>query len=482
MTSSIRKFDNFADFPGQINTETMNYEYPKLFKYTDKGQLREWTIYIRLIKKDSKNISITKKQNWDMMAETQIEIKGEYLNDDHVMNDGILSQVWSETGVVDMKISRHAANYPKIKNKGRANERGVFHTALVFSRSKYLKKIDEGYRIKANIGKTIKVKEKMYKPMLALKYEDFENKIKYPVYIQPKLDGVRWVIFLNLKGLDLDDVTYENVIIYSRQQKEYPYNKHNNNIRKALLRSLKNYYDIEKKESLYLDGESYGHGTSLQDINSVSKASKGKSKKNKKDIKIIKFHFYDAFYPSFKDEQFLERYEILEEAYGGMNDDEKKYVELVDTLFVETKKEQTNLFRQYTAKKYEGIMIRSPEGVYKKHLTSKSSALRSKQLLKRKKVMQDEFEVVGYTEGTRGKDVGAIIWVCLAGEKTFNVTPTGDWATHKERYRIFAECEKNNGQGFIDKYQGRMLTVEYRSMSKDGVPQHAKAIIFRDYL
>ena len=32
-------------------------------------------------------------------------------------------------------------------------------------------------------------------------------------------------------------------------------------------------------------------------------------------------------------------------------------------------------------------------------------------VLKRKPIYTDEFEVIGYTQGKKGKDVGAIVWI-----------------------------------------------------------------------
>jgi len=34
------------------------------------------------------------------------------------------------------------------------------------------------------------------------------------------------------------------------------------------------------------------------------------------------------------------------------------------------------------------------------------------EILKLKPIYDDEFEVIGYTEGSKGKDVGCVIWIC----------------------------------------------------------------------
>ncbi len=88
----------------------------------------------------------------------------------------------------------------------------------------------------------------------------------------------------------------------------------------------------------------------------------------------------------------------------------------------------------------------------------------------------DEYEVVGYAEGSKGKDKGAILWVCQTQDgDQFHVTPKD--MTYAERYDLFHDAVDN----FEEKYLGRMLTVEYEDLSKDGIPLRAKALTFRDY-
>ena len=57
----------------------------------------------------------------------------------------------------------------------------------------------------------------MYFPMLAKQYKDGIKHINFPVYVQPKLDGVRCLIFLKKK-----DGGEENVIAYTRTKKIFP--------------------------------------------------------------------------------------------------------------------------------------------------------------------------------------------------------------------------------------------------------------------
>jgi hypothetical protein len=97
-------------------------------------------------------------------------------------------------------------------------------------------------------------------------------------------------------------------------------------------------------------------------------------------------------------------------------------------------------------------------------------------LVKLKQCFSDEFKIIGYTEGSRGKDKGAIIWVCETADNVeFNVTPKD--ITYEQRKELFLDAEEN----FDKKYKHKMLTVDYEALSKNGVPLRAKAVVIRDY-
>jgi ATP-dependent DNA ligase len=302
--------------------------------------------------------------------------------------------------------------------------------------------------------------------MLARNYKDVKV-MEYPVYVQPKLDGLRCLAYLD-KNPDEHSVYYHDVVLYSRQKKEYPENASTEAIKKSLLNILKDNYDEKNEESLYLDGELYKHGKSLQKLSSATRGTVKASKDTEE------YHVYDMFYPSYDKNPFSERTESLKQIYNTLDDETKKSVKLVPTHIAQNKADNDKLYHKYLDDNYEGIMLRNPAGKYAKSATKKSSALRSKDLLKRKEVFDDEFEVVAFTQGNMGKDVGALIWICCTADNSeFNVVPN---MPLEERYTLFKDCKKN----FENKYNGRMLTVEYRALSLDNVPQHAKGIIFRN--
>jgi ATP-dependent DNA ligase len=468
MSADKRTFVDFATaFPGSIDTDRNMYVFPTLYKTANTGKVREWTIYIRLIKKDSVNKTETKKQNWELMHEIEVPIKSLYLEETLKAPHGIIAEMWTESGISSMKISRSAATYIESKNVGKKNERNALQQALVTARGKYLKKIDEGSTLNLDTVTDVAVSNptSRFYPMLAQKYEKLYAKIDFKdLFIQVKLDGNRCVAFLD----NIKSPTYKNVILYSRQLKDWPHSPPNDLVRKSLLQMLIDAYDNERMESIYLDGELYRHDLPLQEINSIVRG-KGDAGEN------IEYHVYDHFYPHYEKEGFAERNRTLKTLFDSFT--KEQYIKLVKTTEIHSEKECDEIYKDALAKKYEGIMIRTANGPYEKSMVKKSEQLRSKHLIKRKETYDEEFEVVGYTEGKSGKEKGMIVWRCKAKNKngdTFNVVPN---LSHKERYEIFKECEKK----FAEKYEGRLLKVEFRGLSNKNIPLQAKAIEFRDY-
>ncbi len=76
------------------------------------------------------------------------------------------------------------------KNVGRANATTDKEQAMLEAVAKRTKKLESGYF--ENI-KHIN-KQQYFEPMLASKWEDSKDKIQYPIFSQPKLDGIRCIV------------------------------------------------------------------------------------------------------------------------------------------------------------------------------------------------------------------------------------------------------------------------------------------------
>lgn len=485
MSASKRDFTDFNNFPGKINNGNGLYEFPTLRHKDAAGRIRIWNIFIRLVKDDNRQSTI----DWNLLSENQIPIKNSYLHIGNNYEDlphSVIAEVWTETGVegFGFKITRNIPTYfDKVSFKGQINQRNIFQNALIKARADYIKRSERGGSDNKSGNKKNTNTNVMYFPMLAKAWKDGNKHIKYPCYIQPKLDGVRCLTYIERKNGDIN-----NVIMYTRTKKHFPNVEY---LQEILLPFLKNLFDDSEKpyQSIYLDGELYKHGQKLQDI---SGRSRNEEKTNMDDFdldNINEYHIYDCFYPECLDLTFSERKQHLDDLYDEIKNstiDDYEYlpkgivasdiIKPVHCDIVNNLSDANKLFEKYTKLDYEGIMFRNMSGVYLANSTKTGSFMRSNDLVKMKQKFSDEYEVVGYTEGKRGKDKGAIIWICKTkNNERFNVTPKN--ITYEERKELFINAENN----FEKKYLGRMITVEYEDLSKKNVPQRAKALTFRDY-
>lgn len=246
--------------------------------------------------------------------------------------------------------------------------------------------------------------------------------------------------------------------------------------------------------ALYLDGESYKHGKSLPWISGASRsAQRGEE---------LEYWVYDCFFPRLAElgcdvpSAFRQRYlDVLFLVWGEKRlrlpagGGSAKVVRLPNHAAADEAAVYA-LARQFLADGFEGAIVRKNDRGYRYGKNNYHSS----NLLKIKPLYDAEFAVVGYSQGARGKDVGAVIWECVVPaaqavtgkDERFSVVPKLPLET---RYRIF----RNLGQAvpgadgrpttrFERDFLGRPLTVEYPELSaKTGVPTQAKAVAFRTY-
>ena len=475
MDTEKRDFSNFSDkksFPGKIDSTTGEYHFPALFHTDSNDNIRKWEIKIRLIKGTSKKYGI----DWDLLKDDVVPITKKYFEGTE-LPEGTISQVWVESGVIDGKQTRHAPSYPEEKNVGKSNKRNVFEQALVDARTLYLKKIENGLEIekdfkKKKTPKKETVQNTKYFPMLVRKYDDEKKHLEYPLYVQPKLDGSRCITFLNKNPKKKP--TIDNVIMYSRQKKDF---SGFDEMKKELLPALIDMWDFDNNESVYIDGELYKHGLSLQ---TISGAVRNPNRDEMEEYKGIQYWIFDAFYPHYLDWEFKDRLNIVDDIFDSLG--HPINIIKVPTHIAKSEAEQEKLYKQYLKKKYEGVILKNASNLYLTHPAKNSMLIRSKYVLKRKMTYADEFEVVDFDEGKKGKDKGAIIWILKTHDtdKQFNATPKN--TTYEERYKLYKEAITDNKKGFTNKFKGRMMTIEYEDLSKDEIPLRAKSIGFREHI
>ena len=353
--------------------------------------------------------------------------------------EGIITTVY---GDVDGKMITNKRTVSEGKNIGKKNETTPFEQAILEAKSKWNEKVKRnGYveflDIKQDNEKHNKKETtpdlSSVRPMLANKYEERKKYIKYPCFVQPKLDGVRCIAFRDKNEIQL----------MSRQGKMFP---HLNHIRKYL----------EKMEfDGFLDGELFTTELEFKQISGIVR----KEKLNEESIKIcnkIQYHVYDRFDLNNIDMPFKDRIKLLQKQIR-----KNKSIIKVNTYICKTEDDMMEKYTEFTDQNYEGIMIRNAEGPYK-------LKYRSNDLIKLKPFQDNEYKIVDFKEGT-GRDSECVIWICDNGKgKKFSVRPKG---TLEERKELFL-----NGK----KYIGKKLTVRYQELL-DECPRFGVGIDIRDY-
>lgn len=336
--------------------------------------------------------------------------------------DGTYS-IKTEHGKQHGKMVEHIIVVKEGKNKGKKNETTVEQQAISMAQSDWNKKVRQGY----HTADSDQSPPPVLKPMLALEYK---GGVTYPVWVQPKLDGVRCLLYLNPEG---------NVVFQSRQNTVYPPFE-------PMVEDVKGWL-ARMPPGTILDGELYTHGMAFEEIVSMVRRSK-------KRTKPIQYTLYDFFVRGENRWTYEERLALLTQASRPGN-----HVELIETQQVTKEADVRTWLDHYLEKGYEGIMVRR-NGPYKEG--------RSKDLLKYKLFKDDEFEVVGHHMSKVGDPVP--IFDCVTSEgKPFGVMMKEN---HEEKIKRLDNMEQ---------WYGKKLTVKYQELTKDGIPRFPVGIGFRDY-
>ena len=334
------------------------------------------------------------------------------------------NQVVISHGYIDGKKSLKVTTCEP-KNVGRSNETTGEEQAFSEAKSRWNKQVDKCYR--ESVEECLTVGELL--PMLAHDYTKVGHRMVYPCYISAKLDGVRC----------LANVTLAGVTLTSRGGKKYPVPEH---IKRGLIDLIVRLGVNE----ITLDGELYIHGMQLQDIVSCVK-------KPNKNTPLLKFYIFDV--PS--DKPWNLRNMDLELWIGAhVLDGFMPGLEIVVNEIVDNEAQARDLLMSYMEAGYEGIMLRSFEGLYEFNH-------RSSGLMKWKEFQDIEAYVLDVAEDRLGEGV---LHVKLQSGVEFDCKMRG---THEER--LVTEQAK---------LIGKWITVRFQQYTKDEVPQFPVGVCVRD--
>ena len=334
----------------------------------------------------------------------------------------------TEYGQIDGKKTTTEWMVAESTNVGRANERDINAQAEFEAQAIWKKKSETGYY--ENIEYIDR--PAFIEPMLAQKYEDRRDGMRFPVYTQPKLDGIRCLC------------TKDGM--FSRGGKPFTSAPH-------IQKSLKKFF--ENHPNVTLDGELYCDKLS-NDFNKICSLVK-KMKPNEAELKeiesTIQYWVYDMVDTETK---FGERTRFLRVAL-----EESTHIVFVPTQMIMNELVLDSYYEKYLGQGMEGQMIRMDAPYEQK---------RSRTLLKRKEFQDAEYKIVEIGEGT-GNRTG------MAG---FAILENRDNSFFKSNIKGTHEFLKellSNKDALV----GENATVQFFNLTPGGVPRFPYVTSIRNY-
>ena len=289
----------------------------------------------------------------------------------------------------------------------------------------------------------------MTKPMLAHKFDDSRVDWSKPVYIQPKLDGVRCLIKRVSDFPGQEQLASFSVKAYSRTGKEFKNIKH-------ILENLKPFFF--HNPDIVLDGELYNHELKddFEKIISLVRKQKPTDTDRLDAQHLVQFHCYD--YVDGNYESYKARMHNL--VCSNIYDAQIKYV---PAKLVDSYNYARDIHATFLSEGYEGSIIRL-DGLYKHG--------RSYDLMKFKDFSDTEATIIGYELG-KGKRTGTLgKFIMLDDEGIQFGCPPGKGYTYKDLAEIL-----NN----ITDYIGKRATFTYFQRTQAGSYRHPLFKTIRDY-
>tara|TARA_R110000824_G_scaffold6161_4_gene28309 strand:- start:1744 stop:2841 length:1098 start_codon:yes stop_codon:yes gene_type:complete len=330
------------------------------------------------------------------------------------------------------KLKVNEWTYCNGKNRGRSNETTDEEQAQVEAKAKWDKKLSGEYALSVDAVDSLG----FVKPMLAKDWKDYGDKVEFPVYAQPKLDGIRCIATKD----GLKTRTGKDIVAVPH-----------------IFESLQSFF--EEHPDVVLDGELYCDKFD-NDFNAICHHVR-RSKVTEESLekaKVIEYHVYDIVDSTMR---FKERTDFIRDNLWDENCVcLMEYIVPVDT-FLSNRETLDELYGQWQEQGYEGQMVRLNEPYENK---------RSKTLLKRKEFQDSEYTILGYNEGV-GNRAGTV------GHFEFETAAGVPFKSNvKGNFEYLADLLKKG-----DSLIGSEATIKYFSLTPDGVPRFPYVIAIRDY-
>jgi hypothetical protein len=466
---------------------------PTLWTITNNGKFRYWELYIGIGEPNS---------------EKMINVNEDYINRKS-LPVGHAGVYWTISGLEGSSNSQQSDK--KWVTKGKSPKSKAFTTpftqAVLDAKSDYDKRIKGGSTTdksqlrhpddRPSIEELIQ-SERGVKPwrIFPMAMHDLSagtnwNRITYPCKLDPKLDGTLVIIVFHPKlPAMLVETAGESKWLtmdsYTRGRKDSERTSH-------ILWEL--YPILKKYPGLHLVGELWKSGYGLQEISGSSRRQL--DSKISEEVITLDFNVFDCFFidktSGTEAQLYEERLAILDDLFYYLDQEwgtsKTRYVKKIETQEANNREEVESFYRRYLEEGMEGIVVRNFTSPYE---VGVDKEIRSFQTLKLKPRMDEEYPVVNYTQGTKGKEVGAVIWICCENDKgveerlgntlpneerkTFSVTPNWSYELRNRVYDYFSK----NPEYFAANIQGKLATINYSILSNDSLPQQPKMKGFHD--
>lgn len=460
--------DYRKEIPGNIDPDdNTTYKFPRITSKRFDGKESYYDVVVRIATGVPKNVKGAKEI--EKLAENFLAIDDKYFDSKELIPDGYYG--WYKVNYYAIAESdpgkgQKPTRVYEGKNLGKKNQTNAFTQALRDALSRYNKQIQKS---QLDVVDDDSVKVELIPPMLAGGSSEDIEAINFAeqkhVRIQPKLNGTRGVACLNL-------TSEESVILYTRKRKIIKGMKYiSDDILKALI-ELNSTYNIRMR----LDGEFYVHGVPLE---LISGAMRREKEGETSDLKL-QYHVFDVFSEDKTDALFTERYGWLMHLEKFLADKDT-LIRIVTAHEVNSMQEIEDYYNGYLRDGFEGAIVRL-DREYKYSYNDR----RAKWLMKKKPVLDDEFEIVGYEGAEKGKANGWLIFNLITKEgRKFNLSNFGERGDEL-RQKMYEEMSKLTPDGrtiFDANYKGKFITVKFDEWSRFKVPLRARTegIIIRDY-
>ncbi len=342
--------------------------------------------------------------------------------------------VHTEYGQQDGK-KQQASKIIEGKNLGKSNETTPSEQAIRKAKSMFEHRLDSKYS-----ATVTEADEPVFLPQLAHDFDKAKAKVKYPVGIQPKLDGVRCLAY----WVETDEG--DRIELLSRGGKEYAVPHIAEEVSKII------------PEGYVFDGELYIHGESLQNINKLVK----KHREGPDGSERLEYHVYDGFWMGEEvipwEDRDSELNDLVVHSVSGKELAGK--VKYVESSNANSEDEVRLQLEEFIKNGYEGAIVRVLDAPY-------LLGHRSSGLLKVKNFKDAEFEITGHYYGT-GRAAEAVVWKCKQEEGLeFSVVPKGT-----------IEQREKWGRTALS-YYGKQLKVKFWNRTDDNIPQFPIGVCIR---